>query len=153
MPRKSSPANVSAPSVQTRIHILRGYRIVLDIDLAELYGVTTSRLNEQIKRNLERFPNDFMFVLSDQEVANLRSQFAIASWGGRRTNPYAFTEHGAVMAATILSSPVAIQASILIVRAFIAMREMISEQADLKKRMISLEQRVAKGFTEHAQEL
>ncbi|HEU4952722.1 MAG TPA: ORF6N domain-containing protein [Holophagaceae bacterium] len=76
-----------------RIHMIRGQRVILDQDLAELYGVETRRLNEQIKRNLDRFPSDFMFQLTAKEWAHLKSQFATSSWGGRRTAPYAFTEH------------------------------------------------------------
>jgi hypothetical protein len=140
-------------SVERRIHLIRSQRVVLDRDLADLYGVTTYRLNEQVKRNRQRFPEDFMFSLTNQEVTNLRSQFAISSWGGRRTAPNAFTEHGAVMAATILNSEVAVQMSILIVRAFIRLREMMREHADLKRRLQDIETRVAKGFSEHEQEL
>ncbi|MBN8549882.1 MAG: ORF6N domain-containing protein [Deltaproteobacteria bacterium] len=132
---------------------MRSQRVVLDRYLAELYGVTTHRLNEQVKRNRQRFPDDFMFCLTNQEVTNLRSQIAISSWGGRRTLPHAFTEHGAVMAATILNSDVAVKMSILIVRAFICLREMMREHADLKRRLHEIEARVAKGFSEHEQEL
>jgi hypothetical protein len=99
---------VKTASIRTdRIVFLRGQRVVLDEDLAAVYGVSTKRLNEQIRRNLERFPEDFLFQLSDQEVSDLRSQFATskAGRGGRRYKPYAFTEHGAVMAANVLNSP------------------------------------------------
>lgn len=143
-------------SIRTdRIFFLRGQRVVLDEDLAAVYGVSTKRLNEQIKRNLERFPEDFLFQLSDQEVGDLRSQFATskASRGGRRYRPYAFTEHGAVMAANVLNSPIAIQASVVVVRAFIKLREAFLDQADLKRRLVEIERRVAKGFSEHDQEL
>ena len=138
-----------------RILFLRGQRVVLDEDLAVIFGVTTKRLNEQIRRNIRRFPDDFLFQLSDQEVADLRSQFATSSssYGGRRYKPYAFTEHGAVMAANVLNSPIAIQASVLVVRAFIKLREAFIDQADLKRRLAEIERRVAKGFSEHEQEL
>ena len=95
---------LSITSIEERIHLVRGQRVVLNMDLAELHGVTTKRLNEQIKRNRERFPADFMFLLTEWEVSNLRSQIATSSWGGRRTVPSAFTEHGTVMAVTVASS-------------------------------------------------
>jgi len=141
------------PVIESRIHIIRTRRVVLDRDLAALYGVTTYRLNEQVKRNIQRFPEDFRFRLTNQEVIDLRSQNAISSWGGRRTQPFAFTEHGAVMAATILNSEVAVKTSILVVRAFIRLREMANEHVNLKRRLQELELRVAKGFSEHEQEL
>jgi hypothetical protein len=139
--------------LETIIITLRGSRIILDIDLANLYGVSPKRLNEQVKRNRGRFPDDFMFQLEDQEVSNLRSQFATANWAMRRTNPYAFTEHGAVMAANILNSQVAINASILLVRTFVKMRAILSEHSDLKTRLNEIEQRLSKGFAQHEQEL
>lgn len=138
-----------------RILFLRGQRVILDEDLAAVFGVSTKRLNEQIRRNPKRFPEDFLFQLSDQEVSDLRSQFATSKEGrgGRRYKPYAFTEHGAVMAANILNSPIAIQASVIVVRAFIKLREAFIDQADLKRRLAEIERRVAKGFSEHEQEL
>jgi hypothetical protein len=147
---------VKAAAIRTdRILFLRGQRVVLDEDLAAVYGVSTKRLNEQIRRNLERFPEDFLFQLSDQEVSDLRSQIATSKEGrgGRRYKPYAFTEHGAVMAANVLNSPIAIQASVVVVRAFIKLREAFLDQADLKRRLAEIERRVVKGFSEHDQEL
>ena len=147
---------IKATSIRLdRILFLRGQRIVLDEDLAAVFGVSTKRLNEQIRRNLARFPEDFLFQLSDQEVSDLRSQFATSKEGrgGRRYKPYAFTEHGAVMAANVLNSPIAIQASVVVVRAFIKLREAFIDQADLKRRLAEIERRVAKGFSEHEQEL
>lgn len=139
--------------IETLILHLRGSRVILDIDLAALYGVSPKRLNEQVKRNRGRFPEDFMFQLNNQEVAQLRSQFATAKWTMRRSNPYAFTEHGAVMAANILNSELAIDASILLVRTFIKLRTLLSEHADLKKRLHEIEWRLAQGFAQHEQEL
>ena len=138
-----------------RILFLRGQRVVVDEDLAAVYGVSTKRLNEQIRRNLKRFPEDFAFQLSDQGVSDLRSQIATSKEGrgGRRYKPYVFTEHGAVMAANVLNSSVAIEASVLVVRAFIKLREAFLDQADLKRRLSEIERRVAKGFSEHEQEL
>ena len=98
---------------------------MLDSDLAELYGVETKRINEQIKRNITRFPDDFMFQLSKQEFINLKSQFATSSWGGKRKIPYAFTEHGVAMLASVLKSETAIQVNIQIIRAFVAARQML----------------------------
>lgn len=134
---------------------LRGNRVILDTDLASLYGVTTKRLNEQVKRNIARFPEDFMFQLEIQELTILRSQFATSrsDWGGRRTTPYAFTEHGAVMAANVLNSELAIEASILLVRTFIKMRSLLAEHVELKKRLQEIERRLAEGFKEHENEL
>jgi len=141
--------------IKTRIITVRGKRVILDRDLADLYGVSTKRLNEQISRNIDRFPKDFMFQLSLQDVTDLKSQIATSSplHGGRRKLPRAFTEFGAVMAANVLNSKVAIDASILLVRVFVRMRELVIEHTDLKRRLQFLEQRLAKGFAEHAEEL
>ncbi len=143
-------------SIEAQIHLIRGLRVVLSSDLAKFYGVSTKRLNEQINRNKGRFPRDFLFQLTVQEVVLLRSQSATIEKGrGQHAKylPYAFTEHGAVMAANVLNSQVAIDASILIVRAFIRMREVIHGHGDLKKRLQEIESRLAKGFSEHEQEL
>ena len=131
-----------ATAITQRIHIIRGHRIVLDEDLAEIYGVPTRRLNEQVKRNLERFPSDFMFQLTAREWSDLRSQFATSSWGGRRTAPFAFTEHGAVMAASVLNSPEAVEASVFVVRAFIAMRDALASTQALARKLLELERKV-----------
>lgn len=147
----------AAIPIEERIHLVRAQRVVLAKDLAELYGVTTHRLNEQVTRNRERFPLDFVFQLTIQEVIALRSQSAILEIKGRGKHPkylpYAFTEHGAVMAATVLNSPVAVEASILLVRAFIQFREVLREHSDLKRRLQDIEIRLAKGFAAHEQEL
>ena len=147
--------SLSISAIEGRIHKIRAQRVVLDVDLANLFGVSTKRLNEQVKRNLERFPLDFMFQLTYQEVSALRSQYATSKVGrgGRRYLPFAFTEHGAVMAANVLDSPIAVEASILIVRAFIRLREMLLEHADLWRRLQEIESRLAKGFASHEQEL
>lgn len=140
-------------NLETSIITVRGQRVILDLDLAALYGVLPKRLNEQVKRNRERFPEDFMFQLTNQEVAFLRSQFATANWAMRRTNPYAFTEHGAVMAANVLNSKIAINASILLVRAFMKMRTIFYEHNDLKRRLEEIERRLVNGFAQHEQDL
>jgi hypothetical protein len=133
---------VSTLHARERILLIRGHRVILDQDLAELYGVETRRLNEQIKRNLDRFPADFMFQLTAKEWVNLKSQFATSSWGGRRTMPYAFTEHGAVMAASVLNSPEAVEASVFVVRAFIAMRDALASSQALARKLLELERKV-----------
>lgn len=127
-----------------RIHFIRGQKVMLDADLAELYGVTTKRLNEQVKRNLDRFPSDFMFQLDDEEHAALRSQFATSNTGrgGRRYPPHAFTERGAIMAATVLNSTKAIEMSVFVVRAFIQLREMLSTHKDLAVKLEALERTI-----------
>ena len=106
-------------TITQRIVLLRGQKVLLDSDLAALYGVETRRLNEQVRRNVARFPADFIFEVNADEFANLKSHFATSSWGGRRKLPLAFTEHGAIMAATVLSSPRAVEVSVYVVRAFV----------------------------------
>ncbi|HJS37297.1 MAG TPA: ORF6N domain-containing protein [Burkholderiales bacterium] len=125
-----------------RILDLRGMRVILDSDLARLYGVTPKRFNEQVRRNAKRFPPGFVFRLTNQELAILRSQFATSSWGGRRYPPLAFTEHGAVMAATILNSPAAIEASVFVVRAFVQLREDLKAHEEIARRLAQLERKV-----------
>lgn len=126
-----------------RIQVVRGQRVLLDRDLAELYGVETKRFNEQVKRNPGRFPVDFMFTLTEQEVKDLRSQFATSSagHGGARYLPHAFTEHGAIMAASVLNSPRAVELSVYVVRAFVQMRDVLAAQPDLAARVSTLEKR------------
>ena len=148
---------MSAPSAPTlpleaitqRIFVLREQKVLLDADLAALYGVDTRRLNEQVRRNRDRFPQDFIFELTRDEYANLKSQFATssliaddaepASHGGRRKLPMAFTEHGAIMAATVLSSPRAVEVSVFVVRAFLKLRELVATHQGLAKRLDALE--------------
>jgi hypothetical protein len=120
--------------IATRILSIRGQRVMLDSDLAAVYGVSTRRFNEQVRRNEVRFPGDFSFELTDQEVENLKSQFATSSWmagahGGRRKRPRVFTEYGAIMAASILNSPRAVQMSVYVVRAFVRLREVLASRA------------------------
>jgi len=147
---KTAPAIVPAESVEDLIRTIRGQRIILDSDLAKVYGVSTKRLNEAVKRNLERFPSDFAFKLSDQEPANLRSQIATSSLhGGRRYLPYAFTEHGAIMAATVLNSPQAVQMSVFVVRAFVKMREALASHRDLARQLDELETKLTERLDVH----
>ncbi len=123
----------------SQIYLIRGQRVMLDADLAEVYGVTTKRLNQQVKRNIQRFPSAFMFQLTEEEFENLRLQFATSSWGGRRYPPYAFTEHGAVMAASVLNTDAAVQASIFVVKAFVQMRNVVGLYKELEHRLTELE--------------
>jgi hypothetical protein len=112
---------------------------MLDSDLAEMYGVPTKRLNEQVKRNLDRFPTDFMFQLNEEEWENLKSQFATSSWGGRRTLPYVFTEQGVSMLSSVLNSPQAIQINISIMRVFVKVREWSLNYGELALKIKELE--------------
>ena len=131
--------------IADRIFVVRGEKLLLDEDLATLYGVTTKRLNEQVRRNVSRFPRDFAFRLTNQEVAILRSQFAtsrsrpVRQWGGRRYAPLAFTEHGALMAATVLNTPRAIEVSVYVVRAFVRLREVLATHKVLAAKLAELE--------------
>jgi phage regulator Rha-like protein len=135
--RRGTPAFV----VESRILILRHRRVILDVDIAYLYGVPVKRLNEQVKRNQERFPSDFMFKLTRKEHDALRSQIATSkkSRGGRRYTPYALTEHGAIMAATVLNSKRAVQMSVFVVRAFVRLREMLATNRRLAGKIAELE--------------
>jgi hypothetical protein len=130
-------------TVDKLIHQVRGQRIILDVDLARLYGVQTFRFNEAVKRNQARFPEDFRFQLGKEEFESLTSQIAIAKpapgRGGRRTLPWAFTEHGALQAANILNSPHAVAMSVYVIRAFVRLREEVAANAVLEKRLASIE--------------
>ena len=137
-----------ANQLAARIATVRGKRVLLDADLASLYGVSTKRFNEAVKRHLDRFPADFSFLLEDQDVAILRSQIATSSfgqaeWGGRRYRPRAFTEHGAIMAAMVLNSDRAVQMSVYVVRAFVEMRQLMTTNAATLRRLDALERSVA----------
>ena len=129
----------SVEQIESQIFLIRGQRVMLDADLAELYEVETRRLNEQVRRNSERFPEDFIFQLTAEEFANLKSQFATSSWGGRRKLPFVFTEHGTIMAASVLNSKRAIEASVQVVRAFVRLRQMLASNAELSRKLVALE--------------
>ena len=128
--------------IENKIIVIRDERVLLAYDLADLYGVTTKRLNEQVKRNIGRFPEDFMFQLNDDEFELLRSQFATAKLSKARVNPYVFTEHGALMAANVLNSQRAIQTSVAVVRAFVQIRKMIKNDELTKVRLDNIEDRL-----------
>ena len=134
-----STTAISAPALAGHIVVVRGQRVLLDSDLADLYAVETKRLNEQVKRNMGRFPSDFMFQLTSDEFENLKSHFATSSWGGRRKLPLAFTEHGAIMAASVLNSDRAVQMSVYVVRAFVRLRERVASNQQLSQRLDELE--------------
>ena len=150
---------IAVESVAQRILLIRGQKVMLDADLAELFGVPTKRFNEQVKRNLDRFPADFMFQITEDEdeslrsqnatlnkYESLRSQFVTLKTGRgqhRKYLPYVFTEHGAIMAATILNSPSAVEMSVFIVRAFVQLREMLSSNAELAAKLLELERKVS----------
>jgi len=129
--------------VEAAIYLIRGQRVMLDSDLAVIYGVTTKQLNQQLKRNRSRFPDDFAFPVTAKELTNLRSQFVTSSsHGGRRYQPWAFTEHGAIMLASVLNSQIAVQASVRVVRAFVRLREMVAANAQLASKLEELERRL-----------
>jgi hypothetical protein len=136
---------VSAEGIENAIIVVRGQKVILDETLASLYGVTTKRLNEQLKRNAGRFPQDFLLRLTASEFDDLRSRFATSSrgWGGRRTPPYAFTEHGAIMAASVLNSPKAIEMSVLVVRAFVKLRNLLAAHRELAVKIDELERKLS----------
>src|SRR5262245_37477586 len=145
--KKNTSTAVAAGAIASRILVLRRQRVLLDADLAAMYGVTTKRFNEQVRRNLERFPADFCFVLEDQDFAILKSQFATSSFagpahGGRRSLPRVFTEHGAIMAAMVLNSPRAVQMSVYVIRAFVRMRQTLASSAAFGRRLEALERSV-----------
>src|SRR6266511_4119497 len=122
---RSALAVIPVERIEQSIHVIRGVKVMLSTDLAELYGDEPRALVQAVKRNVERFPDDFMFALTKQEAENLKSQTVISSWGGsRRATPYAFTEEGVAMLSTVLRSPTAIAVSIQIMRAFVRLRQM-----------------------------
>jgi ORF6N domain len=148
---QSMSSHRSIANLESAIHLIRGHRVMLDSDLAAIYGVTTKRLNEQLKRNRLRFPPDFAFQLTVQEFRNLKSQIATSSLrsqfvtssshGGKRKLPWVFTEHGALMLASVLNSAIAVQASVRVVRAFVRLREMVAANAQLAAKLEELERR------------
>ena len=139
---------VTVPSeiVEKKIFFIRGHKVMLDVDLAELYGVPTKALVQGVKRNLERFPGDFMFQLSKTEFSILRSQFVTSRWGGRRYAPFAFTEQGVSMLSSILRSKRAIQVNVQIMRTFVGLRRMIASQVGLARRLNELEKKYDARF-------
>ena len=141
-------ALVPSERIERLILLIRGHKVMLDSDLAELYGVTTKRLNEQVRRNLSRFPDDFMFQLTESETHLLRSQIATSKEGrgGRRYLPYAFTEQGVAMLSSVLNSERAIKANIEIMRAFVRLRQILASHADLARKLQALEKKYDTQF-------
>ena len=140
---------ISAETVERLILTVREQKVILDSDLAALYGVTTRRLNEQFRRNRKRFPADFAFRLTAQDLADIRSQIATASKRNIRYRPYAFTEHGALQAANILNSTRAVQMSVFVIRAFVKMRETLLGTRDLAKKLAALEKKLTGRLDVH----
>jgi hypothetical protein len=137
--------------VENLIRLIRSQRVILDADLAKVYGVTTTRLNQQVRRNAGRFPQDFAFQLTQDELAGLMLQYATSKKGrgGRRKLPLAFSEHGAIMVASILNSPQAVQMSVFVVRAFVKMRETLAQNRQLAEKLAELEQRLTERLDIH----
>ena len=144
-PPTTNPPSISLipteDSIKSRIYTIRGVQVMLDRDLAVLFGVETKALNQAVKRNPERFPERFMFQTTEQEAADLRSQIVTSSWGGRRYSPFAFTEHGVIMLASVLRSDTAIAVSLRVVEAFVAMRKALASIAPLLNRIDAVERR------------
>jgi hypothetical protein len=137
-------------NIGSLIRTIRGQKVILDSDLARIFGVPTFRFNEAVKRNRKRFPDDFLFQLTRKEYSNLISQFAISSsHGGRRKLPYAFTENGAIMAANVLNSPKAVRMSVFVVRAFIKMRELLGGTRELAHQLADLERKLTARLDGH----
>jgi hypothetical protein len=157
----------------SQIYFIRGRKVMIDSDIARIYGVETRKLNQAVKRNIDRFPADFMFLITYEEFVNLMSQIVISSskapgntddsalmsqigtsdWGGRRKLPFAFTEHGALMLASVLSSKIAIRASIYVVRAFVKLREVLAMHHELSERINDLEKKTFEKLDEHSEQL
>jgi len=145
---------VPVRGVEHRIVLLRGQRVIIDADLADLYAVETRVLNQAVKRNLERFPEDFTFQLSARELENWRSQVVISNSSakmGLRRPPFAFIEHGALMAAAVLNSPRAVEMSLYVVRAFVRMREVLATHKELARRLDQIEARIGRKLATHDQ--
>ncbi|MEN9698885.1 MAG: hypothetical protein RLZZ301_83 [Bacteroidota bacterium] len=139
--------------IKNSILEIRGKRVILDYELAKLYGIETKRLKESVRRNRRRFPVDFMFELSPEEWINLRSQFATSSWGGKRYPPFAFTEQGVAMLSSVINSDTAIEINISIMRAFVLMRQWVLDYQDLQEKLVDLEKRFGQKFTDIEQVL
>ncbi|WP_374174477.1 ORF6N domain-containing protein [Flavobacterium tructae] len=133
---------LSEETISNKIYYIRNQKVMLDSDLALLYDVETKRLNEQVKRNLSRFPKDFMFQLTENEFENLKSQIATSSWGGSRKLPFVFTEHGVMMLSSVLKSDKAIQTNIQIMRIFTKVREMLLDTTEIKVDILQIQKKL-----------
>jgi len=132
--------------ITSKIYLIRGIKVMMDTDLAELYQVKTKALKQAVRRNIDRFPNDFMFELTHEEFQNWRSQFVTSSWGGTRYFPMAFTEQGVAMLSSVLNSKRAVQVNIQIMRAFTKLRQMLSTHEELKKKIEAMEKKYDENF-------
>lgn len=139
---------ISEESIQKKIFVIRGKKVMLDRDLANLYGVETKYLTRQVRRNRDRFPEDFLLTLTNKEVTNLKCQFGTSSWGGTRKPPFAFTEHGILMLSSVLKSKRAIQVNIEIMRTFTKLREILVSHKALWKKIEEMESKYDQKFTE-----
>ena len=146
MRMKKNPRPLVAEAIAGRIVMLRGERVLLDADLAELYGVETKTLNRAVKRHRDRFPHDFMFQLTEEEAGNLRYQIGTSSWGGRRYLPQAFTEQGVAMLSSVLHSKRAVMVNVEIMRAFVRLRRILATHADLALKLAALEKKYDAQF-------
>ncbi len=135
-------------NIQSKIYEIRNQKVMLDFDLAQLYEVETKVLNHSVKRNADRFPDEFMFQLIEEEFDNLRSQFVTSSWGGKKYIPFAFTEQGVSMLSSILKSKKAVEVNISIIRVFVAVKQMILGNAELSKKLEELETKYNKQFSD-----
>ncbi|WP_395048240.1 ORF6N domain-containing protein, partial [Flavobacterium sp.] len=133
---------ISEETISNKIYFIRNQKVMIDRDLSVLYNIETRRLNEQVKRNLSRFPEDFMFQLSENEFEILKSQIATSSWGGTRKLPFAFTEHGVLMLSSVLNSDKAIQTNIQIMRIFTKVRQMLLDTTDLKIDILQIQKKL-----------
>ncbi|MEI6310882.1 MAG: ORF6N domain-containing protein [Bacteroidota bacterium] len=136
--------NLNERLLISKIFIIRGQKVMIDEDLAEMYGIETKRLNEQVKRNMLRFPEDFMFQITEFEYQNLKSQNATSSWGGRRKLPFAFTEHGVLMLSSVLNSTIAIEVNIKIMRVYTKLKEIMMNHQDITLKLVTIEKQVLK---------
>lgn len=134
--------------IQNKIYLIRGQKVMLDRDLAELYGVLTKNLNKAVKRNKERFPEEFCFTVTKEEFQNLKFQFGTSSWGGMRYLPFVFTEHGVLMLSSVLNSSRAIQVNIQIMRVFVKLKEMMTSHKDLARKIEDIERQFQGRFNE-----
>ena len=133
-------------NIQSKIYEIRNQKVMIDYDLAAMYEIETKVLNQAVKRNLDRFPDDFMFQITEEEFNNLRSQFVTSSWGGKRYLPYAFTEQGVAMLSSVLKSKKAVQVNISIMRVFVAVKQMILGNTELSQKLSALEAKYNKQF-------
>ncbi len=144
--KKTKTSLIPQETIEDKILLIRGKKVMLDKDLAELYGVTTSNFNKAVSRNIDRFPDDFMFRLSEEEFHNLKFHFGTSSWGGTRKLPRAFTEQGVAMLSSVLRSKCAIQVNIEIMRTFVKLKQILASNAGLARRLTALEKKYDAQF-------